>query len=188
MRKIILSNMVTLDGYFEGPNQSIDWHHVDADFFETANVLLDSVDTHLFGRVTYQGMESYWTTEQAMKDDPVITAKMNDTAKIVFSRTLAKADWKNTRLIKDNVAEEVMTLKRGPGKDMVMFGSSNLAASFLDMGLMDEVRLYLNPVALGDGTPLFKGLKNRAEFKLLNTQAFKNGNVLLIYQPLKTKA
>jgi dihydrofolate reductase len=188
MRKIILSNMVTLDGYFEGPNQSIDWHHVDADFFETANVLLDSVDTHLFGRVTYQGMESYWTTEQAMKDDPVITAKMNDTPKIVFSRTLAKADWKNTRLIKDNVAEEVMKLKRGPGKDMVMFGSSNLAASFLDMGLMDEVRIYLNPVAIGDGTPLFKGLKNRVEFKLLNTQVFKNGNVLLIYQPLKKTA
>ena len=188
MRKIILSNMTTLDGYFEGPGQSIDWHHVDADFFATANALLDSVDTHLFGRVTYQGMESYWTSGQAMKDDPVITAKMNGTPKIVFSRTLAKADWKNTRLIKDHVAEEVGKLKNLPGKDMVMFGSSNLAASFLDMGLLDEVRIYLNPVALGAGTPLFKGLKNRVEFKLLSTQAFKNGNVLIIYQPLKKTA
>jgi dihydrofolate reductase len=185
MRKIILSNMVTLDGYMEGPNQSIDWHHVDADFFDTANELMDSVDTHLYGRITYQGMESYWTTEQAMKDDPVITAKMNATPKVVFSRTLARADWKNTRLIKDNVAEEVEKLKRLPGKDMVMFGSSNLARSFLEMGLMDEVRIYLNPVALGDGTPLFKGLKNRVEFKLLDSRVFKNGNVLLIYQPLK---
>jgi dihydrofolate reductase len=188
MRKIILSMMTTLDGYFEGPNQSIDWHHVDADFFATANALLDSADMHLFGRVTYQGMESYWTTEQAMKDDPVITRKMNDTPKVVFSRTLAKAEWKNTRLIKDNVAEEVKKLKALPGKDMVIFGSSNLAASFLDMGLLDEVRVYLNPVALGEGTPLFKGLKDKIEFKLLSTQAFKNGNVLLIYRPLPKAA
>jgi dihydrofolate reductase len=185
MRKIILSNMVTLDGYMEGPNQSIDWHHVDADFFETANVLMDSVDTHLYGRVTYQVMESYWPTEQAMKGDPATAVRMNETPKIVFSRTLAKADWKNTRLIKDNVAEEVMKLKRLPGKDMLMFGSSNLAKSFLEMGLMDEVLIYLNPVAIGDGTPLFKGLKDKVEFKLLDSQVFKNGNVLLKYQPLR---
>lgn len=188
MRKIILSNMVTLDGYMEGPNQSLDWHHLDQDFFDAANVLMDSVDTHLYGRVTYQVMESYWTTEQAMKDDPVIAVKMNETPKIVFSRTLAKAEWKNSRLVKDNAAEEVEKLKRLPGKDMVLFGSSNLAKSFLEMGVLDEVRIYLNPVAIGDGTPLFKGLKHRVEFKLSETRVFKNGNVLLIYHPLKQPA
>ena len=184
MRKIILSMMTTLDGYFEGPNQSIDWHHVDADFFATANELMDGADTYLFGRVTYQGMESYWTTEQAMKDDPVITRKMNETPKLVFSKTLEKAEWNNTRLIRDNVADEIRNLKALPGKDMVIFGSSNLAASFLDMGLLDEVRMYLNPVALGGGTPLFKGLKKKIEFKLNSTRVFGNGNVLLSYQPL----
>ena len=86
--------------------------------------------------------------------------------------------------IRDNVAQEVEKLKRLPGKDMVMFGSSNLAKSFLEMGLLDEVRICLNPVALGEGTPLFKGLKHRTEFKLLDTRVFKNGNVLLVYQPL----
>jgi dihydrofolate reductase len=188
MRKIILSNMTTLDGYFEGPKRSIDWHHVDAEFFEESNALLDSVDTLLFGRVTYQLMEGYWTTDQAMQDDPVITRKMNGTPKIVFSRTLEQATWRNTRLIKENVAAEVAKLKSGPGKDMVIFGSSNLAASLLDMGLLDELRIIVNPVLIGDGTPQFKGLKTRTELKLLGAKTYKNGNVLLTYEPAKKAA
>src|SRR6266536_5768477 len=99
MKKIIVQNMVSIDGYYEGPNHEIDWHNVDAEFNDAAIKNLNSVDTLLFGRKTYQLMESYWPTEQALKDDPVIAGKMNSFAKIVVSKTLDKAEWNNSRLI-----------------------------------------------------------------------------------------
>ena len=186
MRKVVLSNMTTANGFFEGPTPGdIYWHHVDDEFFKEANSLLDSVDTLLFGRKTYQGMAEYWTSEAAKTDDPVITAKMNNYDKIVFSTTLDKAGWNKTRLIKTKVAEEMTKLKNQPGKDMVIFGSSDLASSFLEMGLLDEIRMFVNPIILGDGKPMFKGVREKIELKLLNTRTFGNGNVMIVYEPIR---
>ena len=183
MGKVISFNMVTLDGFFAGPDGAIDWHHVDAEFNEFAIAQLDSAGGLLFGRVTYQLMASYWPTDMGMKDDPVVASKMNALPKIVFSKTLEKAEWNNTRLVKGNVAEEISRLKRQPGKDWFLFGSADLASTLTNYGLVDEYRVMVNPVVLGSGKPLFKGVKDKLDLKLASTKAFRSGNVLLSYQP-----
>lgn len=183
MRKLFSFNLITLDGFFEGPHQEIDWHNVDEEFNEFAAEQLSTIGVILFGRVTYQGMASYWPTPFAIENDPVIAAQMNSFPKIVISHTLDKAEWNNTRLIKDNVAEEITQLKQQPGKDLAIFGSANLTASLMQMGLVDEFRIMVNPVVLGSGIPLFKGVYQPLKLKLLKTRTFSSGNVLLYYQP-----
>lgn len=185
MRKVILFNMITLDGFFEGPNRELDWHNVDEEFNEFADEQLMTFDMLLFGRVTYELMASYWPTPTALNDDPDIANLMNSIPKIVFSRTLEKADWNNTRLVKDHVAEEMAKLKGMPGMDLAIFGSGVLASSFTNLGLIDEYRLIVNPVILGDGHSMFRGVNGRLNLKLLKTRTFRSGNVLLYYEPVK---
>jgi len=185
MRKVFLFNMTTLDGFFEGPNRDISWHNVDDEFNEFAIEQLNEVDTLLFGRVTYQGMASYWPTEFAISDDSVVAGLMNSLPKIVFSKTLDQAEWNNSRLVKENVVEEVLKLKGQPGKDIAIFGSSDLAVTLAIHGLIDEYRIIVNPVFLGHGTALLKGIKDRLNLKLLKARTFKSGNVLLYYAPEK---
>ena len=186
MRNVFLFMMVTLDGFFEGPNQEIDWHNVDEEFNEFAIQQLDEVDTLLFGRVTYEGMASYWPTPFAKENDPIIADKMNTVPKIVFSKTLDKAEWNNSRLVKEHVTEEISKLKQQQGRDLAIFGSSKLAASLLQMGLIDELRIMVNPIILGSGKSLFNGIHDKLNLKLLKTRTFRSGNVLHYYQP-KTK-
>lgn len=179
--------MASLDGYFEGPNHDLSWHNVDSEFNEYAIEQTRNVGILLFGHRTYELMKDYWPTEEAQKDDPIVADLMNTTPKIVVSKTLEKVEetehWKNIRLIKNNVAEEIKTLKAEPGKNMAVYGSNTLSVNLLEMGLLDEVRIMLNPVAIGSGTPLFKGIRNKISFQHLNAKSFKNGNVLLTYRP-----
>lgn len=182
-RKLIFFNLITVDGFFEGPNQEIDWHNVDAEFNELAIQQLDSVDMLLFGHLTYALMASYWPTDAALKDDPIVAEKMNSKAKLVFSKTLDKVDWNNTRLVKENISDEILKLKSQPGKDLIIFGSSDLSVSLAQAGLIDEYRLMVNPLILGHGKTILNGLPERLELKLLRTRAMRNGNVILYYQP-----
>ncbi len=181
MRKLYLFNFITLDGYFEGPNHELDWHNVDDEFQEFAIDQLNHTDLLLFGRVTYEMMASYWTTEMAIKSDPVVASKMNSLPKIVFSKTLGKADWNNTQLIKENVAGKVAELKQQSGEDIAVLGSSNLAVTLAQHSVIDEYRIMVNPVVLGVGVTLLKGINERLNFRLLKTKLFKSGNVLLYY-------
>jgi len=183
MRKVILFNMITLDGFFSGPNGEIDWHNVDQEFNEFAIEQLSTAGGLIFGRVTYEVMASYWPTPLAIEDDPVVAGKMNSIPKFVFSRSLRSADWENTRLIHRDAAGEILNLKQQPGGDLFIFGSANLAASLTRQGLIDEYRLMLNPVVLGDGRPLFDELDERLSLRLIKTKVFASGNVLLTYQP-----
>jgi dihydrofolate reductase len=185
MGKVIVFNLTTLDGYFEGPKHDISWHHVDEEFNDFAIEQLNTVDTLLFGRVTYELMASYWPSPTAIKNDPIVANKMNSLSKIVFSKTMSQAEWQNTRLIKDNFVEEVSKLKKRPGKDMFIFGSSDLAVSFIPQGLIDEYRIMINPVFLGAGKPLLKGIKTKLELDLIKTKAFKSGNVLIYYKQVE---
>ena len=185
MRKVFLFNMTTLDGFFEGTDQDINWHHTDDEFNEFAIDQLNEIGTLLFGRVTYQMMASYWPTESAIKDDPIVAGLMNSLPKIVFSKTLDQAEWNNSRVVKENVAAEVLKLKEQSGKDIAIFGSSDLAVTLAENGLIDEYRIIVNPVFLGHGTPLLKGIKDKIELKLLEAKVFKSGNVLLYYAPEK---
>ncbi len=185
MRKVIFFMLTTLDGFFEGPNREIDWHNVDEEFNEFAIEQLNSVDTLLFGRVTYELMASYWPTPSAIEHDPIVAGKMNDLPKIVFSKTLSSVEWQNTKLVKENFAKEILKLKQQPGKDLIIFGSSDLAVTFMQHGLIDEYRIMVNPTVLGHGKSLFNGLNERLHLKLVNTKTFKSGNVLLYYWPDK---
>jgi dihydrofolate reductase len=183
VRNIIFQMMVSLDGYFEGPNKEIDWHNVDQEFNEYAIELLNSVDGLLFGRVTYQLMADYWPTEFATTDDPVVAGKMNSLPKIVFSSTLDSVRWNNTRLVKSDIAAEITKLKQQPGRDLAVFGSSDLSLTLMEHGLIDEFRIIVSPVILGNGKTLFKGLPARFKLKLLKTRTFRSGNVMLCYRP-----
>jgi len=184
MRRVLLFMMVTVDGYYAGPNGEIDWHNTDDEFNDFAVAQLNEVDTLLFGRLTYEMMASYWPTPEALKDDPVVAGKMNALPKIVFSTTLGEVRWANTRLVNNNLAQELTLLKQQPGKDLIIFGSGDLAASCVKHGLLDEARLMVNPVALGHGKALFQGLHDRLRLKLLNMRRFHSGNVLLYYEPM----
>jgi dihydrofolate reductase len=182
MRKIIVSNYVTLDGFFAGPNGEFDWFVWDDETAEYAKGLLKSIDTILFGRVTYELMAGYWPTASPPAEDPIIIDAMNNLPKIVFSKTLDKVAWKNSRLVKGDIAEEISKLKQQPGKDMVIYGSGSIITTLTQLGLIDEYRIFVNPVMLGSGKPLFKGLHDRLKLKLLTTKTFNCGVVLLHYQ------
>ena len=183
MRKIIVSNYVTLDGFFAGPNGEIDWFIWDEEMAKYSKDILNTIDTILFGRVTYELMASYWPT--ATTEDPLITDTMNSLPKIVFSKTLDKVEWNNSMLIKENVEEEISILKKQPGKDMVIFGSGSIVSAFTQLGLIDEYRLIVNPIILGKGKPLFRDLKDKLNLKLLEAKKFRCGNVLLCYETMK---
>jgi dihydrofolate reductase len=182
MRKVILFMLVSLDGYFEGPNHDLDWHNVDEEFSAFSLTQLDSAGLLLFGRGTYQLMAGFWPTAVAAKDDPLTAEAMNRLPKVVFSRTLANVNWQNTRLVKENIVEEIKRLKDEPGRDIYVFGSSDLSLTLIQHRLIDEFRLLVNPVVLGAGTALFHGIRENLHLRLLRTQTFKNGNVLLVYQ------
>jgi dihydrofolate reductase len=186
MPKLYSFNMVTLDGFFEGPEPwSIDWHNAgDQEFNDFAMEQLNTLGTLIFGRATYQGMAGYWTSPEALENDPVVAGAMNSLPKIVISRTLESADWNNTRLVRDHITDEITRLKAQPGKDLAVFGSANLMSTLMKLNLIDEHRVMINPVLLGRGTPLFQGVDARLNLKLVNTRMFKSGNVLLTYQPV----
>ena len=178
MRRIIVSNLMSLDGFFEGPDHELDWFLVDEEFFAYARDMLRNVDTLLFGRKTYQHMADYWPSAPAEE----IADHMNNLPKIVFSRTLQRAEWKNSTLVKSDAAAEISRLKQLPGKDMVVLGSASLASFLLQRGLIDEYRIILNPVLLGSGRPLFQDVRQRLRLKLSSTKLFGSGVVVLYYQ------
>lgn len=181
MRKLFFFMLTSVDGYFEAPGGNIDWHNVDEEFNDFAIAQLDEISTLLFGRVTYEGMASWWPTPMAKQMDPVVAGRMNAMQKFVFSKTLDKANWENTTLVKANVAEKIKELKAEPGQDIAIFGSSDLAVRITDAGLVDEYRIMVNPIVLGEGKPVFHGIAHRLKLKLINSRVFHNGNVLLYY-------
>ncbi len=181
MRKVIMWNLVTLDGFFEGSKSwEIDWHdYAWGEELEKFSIEQSkSIGTLLFGRVAYEGMAGYWTTAKGETAD-----FMNSVPKIVFSKTPERAGWNNTRLVKENAAEEVAQLKQQPGKDLFIFGSANFSTTLTQHGLIDEYRLGLTPVVLGGGNPLFKASPERIRMKLLEARPLKAGCVILRYQP-----
>jgi dihydrofolate reductase len=184
MRKIILMMSVSLDGFFEGPNRELDWHLVDDEVHSHFNEQLGAMSAFLDGRVTYELMAGYWPTADRDPASPRPVAEFariwRDMPKIVYSKTLERADW-NTTVVRDVVPEEVMELKAQPGGDMVV-GGADLAATFMRYDLIDEYRLYVHPVVLGQGKPLFPPSDARINLRLAETRTFGNGVVLLRYE------
>ena len=178
MRKIFWQMMTSLDGYMEGPNQDLSWHMVDDDFQGYVNEMLASIGGIILGRVTYEFFAQYWPTAAEPE-----TRMMNELPKYVFSRTLDRVTWNNSRLVKGEMEDEVIKLKQQPGKDLAMFGSANLASSFIRLGLIDEYRMFIAPVVLGDGGPTFKFIDKRFNLKLAGARPLASGVVILSYTP-----
>ena len=183
MKKIILWMSISLDGYFEGPDHNLSWHRVDDEFHQDVNDRLRAMSAFLHGRVTYQLMADFWPTAD---QDPSITGPMaefagiwRDMPKIVYSRTLETADW-NTTLLHEVVPEDVERLKAGPGGDLTL-GGADLAATFRRLDLIDEYQIYVHPVVLGAGRPLFPESGLTTDLRLVDTQRFGNGVVALRY-------
>lgn len=183
MGNVISNMMLSVDGYVEGADGTIDWHRADGEHSAYAAQLLDSAGALLFGRVTYELMASYWPTDEAAASDPAIAERMNRMPKIVFSRTIDRVSWQNTALTAEASMEEVSRLKRQFDKPLLILGSAKLMSSFANLGLVDEYHVIVNPVALGKGTPLFQGLRDRLHLELIAATPFRSGNVLLRYRP-----
>jgi dihydrofolate reductase len=186
-RKVIVFNLMSLDGFFEYAGHDINWHNVDASFNDFAVEQLDTAGALIFGRVTYDLMASFWPSDTAIESDPHVAERMNRIPKLVFSRTLEHVRWQNTRLLKGDPAEELNRLKQAdngelPRGDLFIFGSANLTADLLARGLVDEIRVIINPLILGKGTPMFQNVNDPIRLELTHTRAFPNGNVLLYYR------
>ena len=187
MRRLIVFNSVSLDGYFVDQNGDMSWAHVrdrDGDFNEFVQGNAKGGGELLFGRITYDLMAGYWPTPLALKNDPVVAEGMNSLPKVVFSRTMEKASWSNTRLVKGDPAGEVRKMKNAPGKDMVILGSGTIISQLAQEGLIDEYQIVVIPVVLGKGRTMFDGIKEKLTLKLIKSRTFRNGNVFLCYEPI----
>ncbi len=174
---------VSLDGFMAGPNGELDWHLVDDELHRHFNQVLGAMSAFLGGRVTYELMAEFWPTADADPDTEPAMVEFagiwRDMPKIVYSRTLERAGW-NTAIVREVVPDEVRALKAQPGGDMAL-GGADLAATFARYDLIDEYRLYVHPVVLGRGKPLFPPSETATELRLVETRRFGNGVVLLHY-------
>lgn len=185
MRKLTVFNFITLNGYYKGPNEDIGWHRHEGDEGDFAAEGARSESVLLFGRKTYEMMASFWPTPEGKKMNPAVADGMNKSEKIVFSKTLKNTSWNNSRIIKENIVEEIKKLKQTPGKDMTLLGSGSILTQFAQAGLIDGYQFMVDPVALGGGTSVFQGMFDKLDLKLTNSKAFPSGVVLLNYEPLK---
>jgi dihydrofolate reductase len=175
---------VSLDGYFVDGNGDMSWAHKrDAEWSAFVSENADSDSELVFGRTTYQMMAGYWSTPQAMQASPRVAEVMNQTRKIVFSRTMDSAEWNNTTLVKGDIAEAMRRTKKQPGKPLVILGSGSIVSQLAQEGLIDEFQIVFNPLAVGKGRTYFGGIQGRLNLTLGRTRAFGNGNVLLCYTP-----
>ncbi len=185
MRRLVVFQQMSLDGYFTDSNGDMTWAKQgnDEEFnaFTTENA--KSGGLLIFGRVTYDLMASFWPTKQAHDSLPIVAERMNNLPKIVFSRTLAKASWNNTTLIKGDLVTEIRKLKSQRGQGMAILGSGSIVAQLALEDVIDEYEMVVNPTALGAGRTMFDGIKKRLELKLTDSRTFRNGKVFLRYEP-----
>ncbi|MCK8485769.1 dihydrofolate reductase family protein [Paenibacillus sp. MBLB2552] len=191
MRKLVLFLHASLDGFVEGPNGEMDigWVSYDSDLERHAKEILSTADTVIWGRRTYQMMHSYWpsvpSNPSASQHEREHAEWIEKTEKIVFSTTLEKVDWNNSRLVNKDIEKEIRRLKQQPGKDMVILGSPRLAHHFMQLDLIDEYKITVSPVLIGKGLPLFQGLKEKINLKLIENKTFDSGAIGLMYQTVR---
>lgn len=185
MRKLVLFMHVSLDGYASDSSGGLDWIPYDEEIEKYAEEVVAEVGSPVYGRTTYQMMEGYWPTvlndPNATKHESEHARWVQDVKKVVISGTMDKAEWNNTMLIKDNIAEEIKALKEQPGKDLVIFGSPGAAKTLLELGLIDEFLLTICPVILGGGKSVFEGGAEKIKLKLLSSRTFKSGIIATRY-------
>ena len=187
MRKVVVSMNVTLDGFMAGPNCELDWHFKswNEEMARSTAEQLSRADTILLGGVTYRGMAQYWSGNPvnlvAPREDLDFADMLNRYPKVVFSKTMSTLSWNNARLAKECIEDEVKTLKRKTGKDIIIYGSGKIVTMLIHLGLVDEFRLWMHPIAIGGGKPVFRELQSQLNLHLYRTETFSSGVVILFY-------
>jgi dihydrofolate reductase len=188
MRNLIFFMHTSLDGFVAGPNGEMDWIKVDDEMFDFVGTMTDLADTALYGRVTYEMMQSYWPTAgdepNASKHDKEHSAWYNKVSKVVLSKTLQEAGLHNTKIISDQLSDNINKIKQQPGKNILIFGSPRASQSLLNEGLIDGFWLFVNPIILGQGMPLFKDVTCMTKLKLAESKTFASGVIALHYEKL----
>ena len=185
MRKLMVFNSMSLDGFIADANGDMSWaHKQDEEWnsFVAGNARGDGV--LVLGRSTYDMMAGYWPTPMAAQNSPVVAKRMNELQKMVFSRTMLEASWQNTTLVKGELACEMKRLKEQPGAGLVILGSASIVAQLSDARLIDEYQIAMNPIVLGGGKSMFDGVREKLPLKLTRWRSFQNGNLFLTYQPV----
>jgi dihydrofolate reductase len=185
MRKIIAFMHISLDGFVAGPNGEMDWIKADQEIFDYVGTRISEGNTALYGRVTYQMMESYWPTAAdkptATKHDIEHSKWYNEVHKVVLSKTMKGADLTNTKIISDNISDRLNEIKHQAGKEILLFGSPTATHSLIQQNLIDGYWLFVNPIILGQGIPLFVDIKDKIKLQLLTTRQFTCGVTELNY-------
>ena len=186
MRNLIFFMHTSLDGFVAGPNGEMNWIKVDEEMFDFVATMTDQADTALYGRVTYEMMQSYWPKagEQpnASKHDKEHSAWYNKVSKIVLSKTISEKGLDNTVVISDQLADKINKIKKQDGKNILIFGSPRASQSLLNQGLIDEFWLFVNPIIVGQGMPLFKDITGTTKLKLAESKTFACGVIALHYK------
>lgn len=185
MRHLGVFNFLTLNGFYKGLHGDISWHRhgEEENKFAEGNMSQESII--LFGRITYELMASYWPTPMAKENDPVVAEGMNRFEKIVFSNTLKKAEWENSRIVNGDIVGEISRMKEQPGKNLTILGSGSIVTQFAEHGLIDEYQVMIDPVAIGYGTAFLNGIGHKLDLELTDMRKFKSGVVLLTYKTVK---
>jgi len=185
MRKVISFMHLSLDGFVAGPNGEMDWIKVDEEIFDHISRRINEGDTALYGRVTYQMMEGYWPTAgdapDASKHDREHAKWYKDVHKIVLSKTMKGDELANTTVISEHLSDRINEIKQQPGEDILLFGSPTATHALMQQGLIDGYWLFVNPVILGQGIPLFEDIQDKVKLRLLTTQQFTSGVTELNY-------
>ena len=186
MRRVSAFEQVSLDGFFVDAHGDMSWaHKQDPEWNEFAASNASGGGALLFGRVTYEMMAGYWQTPAAREAAPEVAEGMNAMPKVVFSRTLQKASWKNTTLLKGDPAAEVGKMKKEAGPDFTILGSGSIVSQLAKAGLIDELQIVVNPIVLGKGRTLFGTVDERIPLKRMSARTFRNGNVVVSYEPVR---
>ena len=190
MRTIKVFNNVSLDGYFTDAHGDMSWAHRsdDPEWLEFSSANAEGGGELLFGRITYDLMVAFWPTPEAKQTMPIVAEGMNNSPKVVFSRTLDAATWNNTRLVSTDPVDEVERMKQEPGRDMVIMGSGTIVSQLAEARLIDSYQFVLTPLVLGAGRTLFEGVTSKLDLTLVDERRFANGNVVLWYEPTGAKA
>ncbi len=186
MRKIVFFMHSSLDGFVAGPNGEMNWIHVDEEIFDYVGDQTELADTALYGRKTYQMMEAYWPTAgdspDASRHDKQHSTWYKKVSKVILSRTMKGEKLPNSTIISENLRDEILRIKAKPGRDIIIFGSPSASHALMAEDLIDEFWIFINPILLGQGIPLFKNIKERKKLKFLSSHIFISGVVAMRYQ------
>jgi len=186
MAKLISLTFISLNGFYKGVNENINWHQHGGEEAEYSVESLKSSDVLLFGRVTFEMMNSFWPTEMAFNSFPEVAERMNNAEKLVVTKSLKTINWKNTKIISENLTDKIVELKEASNKNITLLGSGSVLKQLAEANLIDEYQVMIDPVFIETGTPVLDKLNRDIFLELTKSRVFKSGTILLYYKPKLT--